>query len=156
MCVVEPAQSCSIRVLWFCGALLGLNQLFFSKCQSALHVYQVKQISLKVLLAYSSAVRENLLNLSQWGAVAFPLIISCFLHVCLLWSSALQNPIYFPRLSLLFALSKTVCVGALNQVMAVNLKRYGYENISWEMDKGNEYNVSLWVGCFLGVLKFFN
>lgn len=67
VCVCEPAQSYSISVLCFCCGLMGLNQLL-AHCKSALYVYQVKQISLKVLvniLAYSSAVGENLLNLSQ-------------------------------------------------------------------------------------------
>lgn len=45
---------------------------------------------------------------------------------------ALQNPIYFPHLTLPSVLPKTVCIGALNQVLAVNLKRHGYENISRE------------------------
>lgn len=47
----------------------------------------------------SSVVRENLLNPWPWGPEALPLIISCFLCVCLLRSPALQNPIYFPHLA---------------------------------------------------------
>lgn len=83
----------------------------------------------------SSVVRENLLNPWPWGPEALPLIISCFLCVCLVRSPALQNPIYFPHLPPRrqpLLLPKTVCTGALNQVPPVNLKRHGYENISRE------------------------
>lgn len=103
--------------------------------------HKLTHISSNVLVsiwAYSSAVRENLLNLQLWGSGVLPLIIPCFLHVCLHWSPALQNPIYFPHLLLLFALPKTVCIGALNQALAVNLKKHGYENISnerWTLTK---------------------
>ena len=43
-----------------------------------------------------------------------------------------QNPIYFPHLTPPPPLPKIVCIGALNQVYAVNLKWHGYENISCE------------------------
>lgn len=41
-----------------------------------------------------------------------------------------SNLFYTPPLS--SALPKTVCIGALNQVLAVNLKVHGYENIACE------------------------
>lgn len=145
-CMVEPTRSCSVWVWmsfivsWVKGSR-QMNILFVNLCVSFLNrcllcmFTRQKRMNLKVLvsiLACSSAVKENLLNLSQWGPVALPLIISCFLHVCLLWSPCPGESNLFSSPPLPSALPKTVCIGALNQVLAVNLKRHGYENISRE------------------------
>lgn len=135
-----------------CVSVLWLR--FFSSSIMLCVCRKLNHISLNVLVsiwANSSAARENPLNPSQWGPGVLPLIISCFLRVCLRWSPALQNPIYFPHLLLSLCFTQNCLYWSPKSSFGSELEEARlWKYFPWEMDpnKGNEHNVSPRADCF--------
>lgn len=97
----------------------------------------------------SSTPWDNLLNPLSLRSCG-PLSNHLLLPPCLPSPLALApaEPNLFCSATLPLALPKTVCIGTLNHVLALNLKQHGYENIASE----KWMQQRKWARCILGLL----